>query len=49
MRMLAKLGGFLGHNGGGHPDATALWRGLDKLAFIAETYTIFHPAMPTAP
>jgi hypothetical protein len=49
MRMLAKLGGFLGRKGDGHPGATVLWRGLDKLAFITNTYTIFLPALPAGP
>jgi hypothetical protein len=49
MRMVAKLGGFLGRKGDGHPGATVLWRGLDKLAFITDTYTIFLPALPAGP
>jgi hypothetical protein len=49
MRMVAKLGGFLGRKGDGHPGATVLWRGLDKLAFISDTYSLFHPALPAGP
>lgn len=49
MHMVAKLGGFLGRKGDGHPGATVLWRGLDKLAFITDTYTIFLPALPAGP
>jgi hypothetical protein len=49
MRMVAKLGGFLGRKGDGHPGATVLWRGLDKLAFITDTYTLFLPALPAGP
>jgi len=49
MRMVAKLGGFLGRKGDGHPGATVLWRGLDRLAFITDTYRIFHPALPAGP
>lgn len=49
MRMVAKLGGFLGRTGDGHPGATYLWRGLDHLAFISDTFRIFHPAIPRGP
>jgi len=49
MRMVAKLGGFLGRKGDGHPGATVLWRGLDKLAFITDTYTLLLPALPAVP
>ncbi len=49
MRMVAKIGGFLGRKGDGHPGATLLWRGLDKLAFITDTFRIFHPALPEGP
>ncbi|MEJ2389049.1 MAG: IS4 family transposase, partial [Chromatiaceae bacterium] len=46
---LTKLGGFLGRNGDGHPGATVLWRGLNRLADITETFTIFHPSIPGGP
>ncbi len=49
MRMVAKLGGFLGRKGDGHPGATVLWRGLNRLADITETFTIFHPSIPGGP
>jgi hypothetical protein len=49
LRMVAKIGGFLGRKGDGHPGATVLWRGLDKLAFITETFLLFHPALPAGP
>ena len=49
MRMVAKLGGFLGRKGDGHPGATTLWRGLDRLADITSTFTIFHPSIPAGP
>jgi hypothetical protein len=49
MRMVAKLGGFLGRKGDGHPGATTLWRGLDRLADITETFAIFHPSIPAGP
>jgi len=49
MRMVAKLGGFLGRKGDGHPGATTLWRGLARLADITETFSIFHPSIPAGP
>jgi len=49
MRMVAKLGGFLGRKSDGHPGATTLWRGLDRLADITSTFTIFHPSIPAGP
>ncbi|MCD6344272.1 MAG: IS4 family transposase [Anaerolineae bacterium] len=49
MRMVAKIGGFLGRKGDGNPGATVLWRGLDKLGFITDTFRLFHPALPNGP
>jgi hypothetical protein len=49
MRMVAKIGGFMGRKGDGDPGATVLWRGLDKLAYITETFLVFHPALPSGP
>jgi hypothetical protein len=49
MRMVAKIGGFLGRKGDGDPGATVLWRGLDKLSFITDTFRLFHPALPSGP
>ncbi len=49
MLMVAKIGGFLGRKGDGNPGTTTLWRGLDKLAFITDTFRIFHPALPCGP
>ena len=49
MRRLAKLGGFLGRKGDGHPGATTLWRGFDKLYYLTGVFLIFHPAMPSGP
>jgi hypothetical protein len=48
MGMVAKIGGFLGRKGDGSPGATVLWRGLDKLSFLAELFRIFH-AQPCGP
>jgi hypothetical protein len=49
MRMVAKIGGFLGRKGDGDPGATVLWRGLDKLSFITNTFRLFHPVLPSGP
>jgi hypothetical protein len=49
MRMVAKLGGFLGRKGDGDPGATVLWRGLNRLADITEIFKIFYPVIPTGP
>ena len=43
MRMVAKIGGFLGRKHDGSPGATVIWRGLDKLFFLTETFRIFRP------
>jgi hypothetical protein len=49
MRLVAKMGGFLGRKSDGHPGATVLWRGLEKLGYMTEAYRIFNPAVPQAP
>jgi hypothetical protein len=49
MHMLAKLGGFLGRKCDANPGATALWRGLARLADITDTFSIFHPSIPAGP
>ena len=49
MRMVAQLGGFLGRTGDGDPGATALWRGLNRLTDITETFAIFYPSIPAGP
>jgi len=49
LRMVAKIGGFLGRKADGDPGATVLWRGLDKLSFITDTFRLFHPALPRGP
>jgi hypothetical protein len=43
---IARLGGFLGRKGDGHPGATVLWRGLHHLMDITMTYRIFHLPSP---
>jgi hypothetical protein len=49
MRMVAQLGGFLGRTGDGDPGATVLWRGLNRLTDITETFAIFYPSIPNGP
>jgi hypothetical protein len=48
IRLVAKLGGFLGRSRDGQPGTTALWRGIQRLADITDTYVIMRPAMPAA-
>lgn len=45
-RWIAQLGGFLGRKRDGHPGVTVLWRGLQRLHDIAETWSIFHLPSP---
>lgn len=40
IRMVAKLGGFLGRKGDGEPGSMTLWRGLHRLNDIAEMWRI---------
>lgn len=47
--LVAKLGGFLGRNGDGHPGTTVLWRGLQRLEDITQTFLILRQAMPAGP
>ena len=39
-RMIARLGGFLGRKGDGHPGATTVWRGLQRLADIVAAFSL---------
>ena len=39
-RMIARLGGFLGRKGDGHPGATTIWRGLQRLQDIAAAWSL---------
>ncbi len=41
VRMIAKLGGFLGRTGDGQPGTTVLWRGLRRLPDIAAGWRAF--------
>ncbi len=40
VRMIAKLGGFLGRKGDGEPGTTTMWRGLQYLAALVEGYLL---------
>jgi hypothetical protein len=40
MRLMAKLGGFMGRKSDGDPGPTVLWRGIQRLDDITETFTI---------
>jgi hypothetical protein len=37
VRLIAKVGGFLGRKGDGEPGAKTIWRGLDQVHAAAET------------
>lgn len=43
VRMVAKLGGFMGRNCDGDPGVTVLWRGLHRLNDITQSFRIFYP------
>ena len=43
IRMVAKLGGFLGRKNDGQPGVTVLWRGLHRLNDITQSFRIFCP------
>jgi hypothetical protein len=49
VRIVAKLGGFLGRKSDGDPGATYMWRGLDHISFITDTYLIYHPEARSGP
>ena len=46
VRWIAKLGGFMGRKGDGEPGVTVLWRGLQRLYDISETWLLFHIHSP---
>jgi len=48
IRWIGKLGGFMGRKSDGEPGVTVLWRGLQRLYDISETWLIFHPPLPEA-
>lgn len=39
-RMIARLGGFLGRKNDGHPGATTVWRGLQRLADLVAAWSL---------
>ena len=41
VRMIARLGGFLGRKSDGDPGPEVLWRGLTKLRTLTEAWRIF--------
>jgi hypothetical protein len=47
IRMVAKIGGFLGRKGDGDPGTEVMWRGLQALDLITETWRICQ--MPSGP
>jgi len=49
LRLVARLGGFLGRQGDGNPGTQTLWLGLQRLDDITETYKIFAPRRPPPP
>jgi hypothetical protein len=49
IRIMAKLGGFMGRRGDGEPGTTSLWRGIQRLDDITETFRIMSTAMAAAP
>jgi hypothetical protein len=42
VRLLGRLGGYLGRNGDEPPGCEVLWRGMARLADIGEAYTLYH-------
>lgn len=42
VRMIARLGGFLGRKGDGEPGVKTIWRGLRRLHDIAATWKLAH-------
>lgn len=49
IRMMAKLGGFIGRKDDGEPGTISLWRGIQRLDDITETFIIMSTIMPAAP
>jgi hypothetical protein len=45
VRLVAKLGGFVGRQNDGHPGVTTIWRGLQKLHDIEEYFLMFQKLM----
>jgi hypothetical protein len=49
LRSVASLGGFLGRKSDGNPGTQTLWRGLQRLDDITETYKVFAPLAHSPP
>ncbi len=49
VRLIAKLGGFLGRKSDGEPGATTIWRGLGRLGDMAIMYQILAPGIGPPP
>jgi hypothetical protein len=45
-RLVAKLGGFLGRKGDGHPGTESMWKGLTRLEDITAAYRVFFNTEP---
>ena len=43
VRMIARLGGFLGRKSDGEPGVKVLWRGFRRLADIVADWLVFRP------
>jgi len=48
VRKVARLGGFLGRKGDGHPGAQTVWQGMERLTDIAAAFLFFFP-VPRGP
>ena len=46
IRMVAKLGGFLGRKGDGHPGTVTIWRGLQRLKDITFGWRLARAGLP---
>jgi hypothetical protein len=44
VRMIARLGGFIGRKSDGHPGPTVIWRGLQRLQDLAATWRLWRGA-----
>jgi hypothetical protein len=49
VRLLARLGGFLGRRGDGEPGVQTLWRGVRRLHDLETTWQLLHPPQPPDP
>jgi hypothetical protein len=48
LRLIARLGGFLGRKGDGEPGAKTIWLGLKEVHVAAKTLKLYEPAVTTA-